>query len=426
MHARGLSVSTELMPPDTDVIVGGLYLNGATVIRRLATRGFKVCGLSHKPDAVGFASRHGWKAVCPNPAHDLDAWVAFLEDAARACAKRPVLLPTSDEWVVALDRVADRLRDRFRFAGFGDGLHTALTSKRTTFELAERHAFPMPRTAFVSSREQLLRFAATVNTRMLLKPEFPADWRSGQAAQALGGRKVAVAESGAELVAAYDAVRQWTTDLIVQEVIPGPDENLIYWCGFVRDDGRVAGRIVGRKIRLLPVHYGSASFVQLIDTPAVEDQCEAFLRALGYRGLCGIELKIDPRDGVAKLIEVNPRYGLWEDIGIPAGIDLADEAVAALLGREPAPRRARRFAQKWVHLGRDLRALDQYRAEGALGLGAWLRSLTPPIVVNDLPLLSDLPYALHNLRMLVSYLVGAVVRRPAGRLRDFFLSHRTS
>lgn len=413
MPVLELPVSAGLMPPDTDVIVGGLYLNGASVVRRLCALGFRVCGLSHKPEDVGFASRHGWKAVCPSPASRHDAWVACLEHVASACTRRPVLLPTSDVWVVALDKAAHRLRPHFRFAGFGDQLHTKLTSKRTTFELAERYGFPMPRTAFVDSREEIVRFAAAVSGPILLKPEFPADWQSGPAAQALGGRKVMVAENAAELLAAYDAVQKWTTALVVQEIIPGPDENLIYWCGFVRDDGRVAGRFIGRKIRVLPVHYGSASFVELIDAPMIEDQCEAFLGALGYRGLCGIELKIDARDGVAKLIEVNPRYGLWEDIGIPAGVDLVEEAVSALLGRQPAPRRASRFGQKWVHLGRDLRAGRQYLAEGLLSPLAWLRSLTPPIVINDLPILSDFPYASHNLRTLAADLVRVFTRRSS-------------
>ncbi len=71
---------------------------------------------------------------------------------------------------------------------------------------------------------------------------------------------------------------------------------------------------------------------------------------MGRVRLCGVDPKEDPRDGVAKLIEVNPRYSLWDDSGIPVGVDLAHEAVDSLLG------------------------------------GPTLR---PPIVVNDLPLLRD-------------------------------------
>src|SRR5690606_14924076 len=175
----------------------------------------------------------------------------------------------------------------------------------------------------------------------------------------------------------------------------GPDENLVYWCGFVGPEGRVGGRLVGRKRRIVPIHYGSATFVELVDAPDVEEQCERFLVDLGYEGLCGIELKRDPRDGIAKLIEVNPRYSLWDDIGVPVGVDIANEAVRSFFGDPTVPRRPRRFDQKWVELCRDVPAALAYRNEGLLSLGAWLWSLKPPIVVNDLPVLDDPGYALH-------------------------------
>ena len=116
-----------------------------------------------------------------------------------------------------------------------------------------------------------------------------------------------------------------------EEVIPGPDDRLLYWCGFVGPEGRVGGRLVGRKRRIVPIHFGSATFVELVDAPDVEEQCERFLVSVGYQGLCGVELKRDPRDGVAKLIEVNARYSLWDDIGVPDRLrELADETWQAL------------------------------------------------------------------------------------------------
>ena len=66
--------------------------------------------------------------------------------------------------------------------------------------------------------------------------------------------------------------------------------------------------------------------MELIDAPEVEARCEASLAALVYECVSGgIELKIDAREGVSKLIEINPGYGLWEDIGMPVGTDLAHE-----------------------------------------------------------------------------------------------------
>jgi predicted ATP-grasp superfamily ATP-dependent carboligase len=253
-----------------------------------------------------------------------------------------------------------------------------------------------------------------VSAPVLVKPNFTYEWKTPAAESIIGKRKVATGANKAELLRAYDEIASVTPGVLAQEVIPGPDENLVYWCGFVGRDGRVGGRLVGRKRRIVPIHYGSATFVELVDLPEVEDQCERFLTMLGYRGLCGIELKLDPRDGVGKLIEVNPRYSLWDDIGVPVGIDLAHEAVRSLFGESNTePKRPRHFRQKWVELCRDVPAAFAYYREGQLSLPEWIRSLSPPIVVNDLPLLDDPGYAYHMVSRRLRKLAGLVGRRAA-------------
>lgn len=391
-------------------IVAGLYLNGASVLRRLAALGFDAWGISHRPGDYGWATRHGRKALCPDPDRERDAWVAFLRDLRGRFDSAPLLIPCGDEFVVALDAAAAELRELYRFHGFGDGLRTRLTSKRETFALAERHGFPGPRSAFVSGRDELAAFAGEVirelGADVLIKPEFPLAWRVGAGGEVAAGRKVMVGGSVDEILELYDTVAPHTPGVLAQEVVPGPDDRLIYWAGLVRADGVVAGRVVGRKVRLNPIHFGSASYVRLVDRPEVEAECERFLGALGYVGLCGVELKEDRRGGVAKLIEINPRWGLWDDIGIPVGVDLAGEAAAALLGETPPPRRPRHFRQKWVAVSLDVPAFLAYRAEGTWSTWEWLRSLTPPILFADLPLLTDFPYAWRQLRLLGRSVIG--------------------
>ena len=153
---------------------------------------------------------------------------------------------------------------------------------------------------------------------------------------------------------------------------------------------------MGKKIRVVPPGKGSASFVQLVNIPEIDAQCEQFLMNMSYRGICGIEVKYDARDKKYKLIEINPRYGLWEDIGIPVGIDLAKEAVDDLYGDSLTKKKPTSFKQKWVALHRDIPVYPAYRKESNLGFFSWLHSLQWPIVVNDFPLFTDMPYALHN------------------------------
>ena len=409
---RNVAHDVAALDPETEVIVLGLYIQGAAMLRRLGRLGYRVCGMTDYTEEVGLASRHGHKILCPHCLDDYESWVSLLESIAQRCPGKPALIPTVDRYVLALDRAAPRLEERFRLHGLGGGLRSRLTGKRSTFELADGLGFPTPVSEPVGDRDDLLRFCRERAWPALIKPDFSFNWYGAAVDDLLGTgeHKVLRAETPEALAEAFEPLRPHSPDALIQEVIPGPDRNLIYWAGFVGEDGRVRGRVVGRKLRTTPAHFGSASLVQLEDMPEVEAQCEAFLQGLGYAGLAGIEMKIDERDGRAKLIEVNPRFGLWDEIGIPVGVDLPKEAVASLFGEEVPTARPSRFDQKWSHLGRELRAFKEYRREGSLSLLAWLRSLAPPIMVSDLPLIDDFPYAWANLREIA----GTALRRVTG------------
>lgn len=390
----GTSVTRE--PP---VIVAGLTLNGSTVTRRLCQQGVPVWSVSFNPDEQGWRSRYGKKHLCPNPDEDYDAWLGFMRDLAAASPEPPLVLPMSDTFVVAFDKAAKEPDWPLRLYGMGSGLRTRLTCKRSTFEMAAQHRFPCPLTRYIQSRDELAAFYEEVeDAKVLIKPDLPSTWRTGEAGRIASGRKVMVADTLDELIASYDLMAPFTPGVLAQEVIPGDDPQLIYWCGFMGPGGQMGGSLIGRKLRVLPIHYGSASFVELVDLPKVDEDCCKFLADLNYEGLCGIELKEDPRDGIGKLIEVNPRYGLWDDLGAPRGVDLVREAVDAVRGGTVIRKQPSSYGLKWLSIGRDLGALWHYRKEGSLTLGAWLRSLAPPLYINDFPLLSDPRFAMHTIQ----------------------------
>jgi D-aspartate ligase len=372
--------------PSHAVVVAGLGF-GANAARRLVSLGYDVWGLTHDVSEPGWHVRGMRRLRSPDPVTDFDEWLRFMCTLGGSLKGMPSLLPMGDIYVLACDRGADELHKHFALLGFGTGLRTSLTSKRSTFELADKHDFPRPAWTYVASHAHLAEFARDRSAPILIKPDLPFQWRSGPAAAVVGRRKV-IAGSAKYVLQEYDRLAAYTPGVVAQEVIPGPDDHLIYWCGLLGPDGRVGGRLVGRKIRVSPVHFGSATFVKLIDDRKVEDLCERFLKDIGYQGLCGIELKEDTRDGIAKLIEVNPRYSLWDDIGVP---------VRAQLGYQTVPMRPRRFDQKWIDIGRDVAVMSQYRREGIATWRDWLRDLTPPIRVNDRPLADDPLFALRLL-----------------------------
>lgn len=379
---------------ETKVVVLGLWINGATILRNLSKKGYEMWGITHDPKEEGLCSGYGKKLICPNPEHEFDKWVSFMIHLGKNIKGEPALIPTSDIYVLALDKASNKLKKYFRFYKLKNNLQTKLTSKLNQHILAEKHNFPCPKWERASKSSEFVSFAKKINKPVLLKPEFSPDWKTDEAQKALDEAKVLIVSDINKAKKAFELASQFSNCLIAEEFIPGSDKNLLYWAGFVRKDGKVAGRIIGQKTRVTPPNEGSASFVELVDNPKLEKQCEQFLRKISYNGLCGIEVKLDPRDNKFKLIEVNPRYGLWEDIGIPTGVDVAHDAILELCGKTPQIKRPLSFKQKWVALHRDVPVFPEYRKLGEISFVSWINSLMPPIIYNDFPLFSDPKYAI--------------------------------
>ncbi len=389
-------------------VVLGLCTSGASIVRNLARKGYEVWGITENKSDEGLNSRYGQKIISPDCEHDFSAWLQFMIDLSKKIKGRPALIPTGDKYVVAIEKSIEKLLPYFRMHQSPKRMHTKLTSKIEQVRLAKEHQFPMPISTEVKSCNELISFYNKVACPILIKPEFSYFWHGDEARHALDGAKILVASSEEEAKKIYALARPYSKRLLAQEMIPGPDTDLFYWTGIIGRNKKAGGGLVGKKVRVVPPGKGSASFVQLVNIPEIEAQCEKFLVSIGYRGICGIEVKYDARNKKYKLIEINPRYGLWDDIGIPVGINLAKEAVDDLYGDSPAKKRPTSFNQRWVALHRDIQVYPAYRRETNLGLFSWLHSLQRPIVVNDFPLLTDMPYALNNARLYFMRFLGKI------------------
>ena len=394
------------------LVVAGLYLPGISLLRNFSRRDIPAIGIDDDPSVIGLHTRFGKKQVCPDPEHQPQAWLDFMVRLGTELGKRAVLIPTADKFVLAMDIHAGRLKELFIFADPPGLLRTRLTNKRETFSVAAQHGFPIPKTAFPTSERDIEEFACGAQFPCLIKPELSLSWARAGRDSPVYDRKVLVAQSAEELIALYHLATPIDSRVIVQEVIQGPDENLLYFICYLSQTQEMLGAFAGRKVRVTPVHFGSASYVETIYDRKLEEQCYAFLQSLGYWGVCGVEVKRDCHTDELKLVEVNPRYGLWDEIGQHIGVDIGYIAYRDLLGLPVSPKRALQPDYRWVSLERDGRAFFEYKKEGLIDVRSWLASLRKPILWTDVSL-SDWPVTLH-----VAYgFARGAVRRLANRVR---------
>jgi predicted ATP-grasp superfamily ATP-dependent carboligase len=383
MSQPGAPANPEAAGADWPVaVIAGAFQTGVLSVRNLTRRGVRAVCFDSRPDHPGFRSVWGPARLCPNPDENPEGWLRFMLELAAELPGRPILIPSSDQFVSAIAVHADVLAERFVFSP-GIELQGLLANKTTQYELAARHGMPMPLTRFVNSREELVEFTREARFPCLIKPTHFREWNRFREGHRLRHEKVAVAADESELRRLYDLASEVTPLVIAQEIIEGPDTAKRVFLSCYDGRSRRIARAMFRELRCDPLGFGPASVSEPVVDDETDEVCNRFLQALGYAGICEIEMKWDSRDGKVKLIEANPRLSGGGDAAPYAGVDLCWIHYLDLVGASVQPVEPSRAAFRHVVLRADGRAIPAYWRAGLLTWRDLMASYRPPLAFFD-------------------------------------------
>jgi D-aspartate ligase len=365
-------------------VVAGTHQTGVNLMRNLSRKGVSVACVGFDQSEPGFQTVYGKAHRCPDPDEAPDEWVSFMTQLGRQLGDRPVLIPTSDQFVGALARHAEALGPCYRFHAPALLIQARLATKEHHYDIADAHGMPIPRTKLVRSSEDVVAFGAAALFPCLFKPLHVRHWERCPPGHPLHGVKVILAHSPEELVAKYRMCSEVTPELILQEVIEGPDTAKLVYISCYSRDGRRVGSCLVRELRTWPVGYGPATVVEPARDEEADRVCDQYLRRLGYSGICEIELKRDSRDGKLKLIEVNPRHSGTGDAAPYAGVEIGWLHYLDLLGVQLQEVFPRRRSFRHVVLTKDVTTLFNYWRAGLLDWRSVLNSYRLPLAFYDM------------------------------------------
>jgi len=300
-------------------------------------------------------------------------------ELARSMGRKPVLIPTADQFVTAIADHATALEQHYIFRRASMETQALFATKKRQYEIADEYGLPVPKTKFVHSIEEVRQFGREARFPCLLKPVHFREWERYPKGHPLLDQKIALACSLDELEANYRLAETVTPAVVVQEIIEGPDDaKLVYLSCYGRGSKRLGSCIV-RELRTTPIYFGSASVVVPVSDPETDALCDGFFRAIGYEGICELELKRDIRDGRVKLIEANPRYSVTSDAAPYAGVDLGWLHYLDLIGEqvEPVEWDGRHFHH--IVLRRDVACFRSYLDAGLTTWGGLIKSYKSPV-----------------------------------------------
>lgn len=236
----------------------------------------------------------------------------YIRDIEKICRSDRIdtIFPSYDPQVYVL------AKNRLRLADLGIQVMAPeyetllqLLDKSRTLKLAADVGFPRPATFRIDEHE-LSDLAQRVAPPWVVRPTVSA--RS---------RGMEVISKRDDLEPTVARLQSRHRNLILQEYIPGNLKQNFYI--LIGRGNQILSMVTPRVLRTSHrVYRTSTAAIHFDHRHPFNDRVEELVRGLNWHGGLTVQTKIDARDGIPKLMEINPRFGSHSWYSTEMGIDL--------------------------------------------------------------------------------------------------------
>jgi D-aspartate ligase len=365
------------------VVTGHLNL-----VRSLARRGVDVWSVEYEHLQTAHFSRYSMGGLrVPHPLHEEERFVEALLSADRRF-DGALLIPMFDASLSAISRYKDALSDRYLVAADNWDVTRVYLEKVRTSALARSLDIATPISIRVDSVEAASTAIRSLQPPYIIKPDVTHEF------QDIFGSKMFHSSNATELRELCLRALSGGLDVMVQEFIPGPPSSGVVYSGYFADGEPLAETTHG-KIRDGPPTYGSPRVAVSRHIPEIVEPGRSLLAATGYTGFACVEFKLDLRDGVYKLMEVNARHNLAGALHVASGVDYPWIQYRHLVHGEVPDRVEAREGVHWVDIQRDVGYSARFLRTEDLTLREFVRPYRRGTVYRTFDWSDPLPFLLQ-------------------------------
>lgn len=374
------------------VLLGG-NANALSIVRNLGRHGIDVT-VSVPESYAALKSRYCRRTLpIPSGASPKEFWEEILLQQHHPDLRGSLLLALDDHAVEFLAERQPQLRADYRLDDSVPEIHLAMLDKLKTLKLATKAGIPTPGYCDVRDLEDLERVRAELQFPVVIKPV-----HAHLSRRHFPQIKVVIANAWEDLHRPVKAFLDRGLEIIVCEMIPGPDSLLSSYYTYHDADGHPLFHYTKRILRRHRLNCGKATYHISEWLPETAEAGQNFFRAIGFRGLGNVEFKRDPRDQQLKIIECNPRFTDAHELLVRCGLDTSLMIYRHLTNRPIDQVDPYRRPRRLIFPLYDLIAFHRLRKSKKLSTAAWLKSLAfrldfPFFRIND-----PLPFFAEGIR----------------------------
>jgi len=289
-----------------------------SALRSLARKNVSTVVAASQKRALSFLSKYCKTKVAqpyPHPKENRSLFLQAVRNTLRKNDFGVVFLATD----CALQTISDNRKEITQYARLPlpscESMNKVL-DKSQTLKLAEEIGVPTPKTYFIRNLLELRDVSEKVTYPAVIRPRWSWVWEGDKAHYS----RVKYVESTTELIAAYQNLHGKFPFPMIQEYVPGTGRN--YSMAALYNNSHQRALCCIKVDRTFPVSGGnSVSRESVAMDQRIRSYTSKLLEALDWHGVAEVEFKLDPRDNVPKLMEINGRFWASMDVAINAGID---------------------------------------------------------------------------------------------------------
>lgn len=341
-------------------------VGGLTVLRCLGNKGIPLVLATSEANKPAFYSRYcNHSHLIPGPTSYPEKFVGALMALGRSLqvgSGKPVLFYDGDADLRCISRNRERLSTFFDFSMPEPEVIENLLDKARFRKYAVEKALPVPPSCVLQADQDIQRVTADIGFPLIIKPITRVGWFLKDAFKWSGGGKAIQVDNEAQLKKLLERLEGTDTQVLVQKLVSGGEENIVSYHSVVSAKGELMGEFCGKKHRTYPVAYGLSSCIEVVKN--IPDLIEIGRQVLANTGLTGVskmDFKRDVKTGELYLLEINPRYSIWNHPGAVAGVNLPLISYEEISGCDDYTRGPVKAVKpvKWIDGNLDFKSLHQ-------------------------------------------------------------------
>ncbi len=295
--------------PPRVLITDGHWAKTLAATRSLGRRGIRVTVGESTAIATTFFSKYcARRLVYPSPQVHPEA---FIDTLVRELQRHryTLVLPMEERTTLLLAQYREAV-EPLTFLPLTDfaSLDRA-RRKDEVLKLAARLGIPAPATVFPRALEEVRDRLQDLPIPAVIKPRLGS-----------GSTGIRYVRRREDLWAFYLKAHEQSPLPLIQEYIP--EGGAAVGVSFLFDrQHRPVAQFTHKRLRQYPLTGGPSTLRESISDPLVRDLGEQMLKALEWYGVAMVEFRYDPRDGLPKLMEINPRFWGSLPLAVYAGVD---------------------------------------------------------------------------------------------------------